>query len=219
MQSLNRTYRVCFFLFLVFSSLLNFYFIKEEDTIGIIITKITTIVFIGFYFFDVLRKNKFLFIALLLFLASTLFFTNKTDSIIGVILVIFYRICLVKSILPTKVDWKTFTKIFAIFLFIFSILLALAYSKVLFYYLAIIATLALAFLASLAFTNLIAQNSKKNILVFVGVFLFIVCDGVFGAQKIGVVDYLNIIIGTALYIISFFLICLSEEIEAKNQRN
>ncbi|WP_348716124.1 hypothetical protein [Tenacibaculum sp. 190130A14a] len=121
-----------------------------------------------------------------------------------------------KVVLNRKVDWKLFLTVFLIAISIMSLLFVLVFKNTLFYYLSISTTLVLIGLISLAFTNIISRSSPKNVLFFIAIALFVACDTIFGVKKLEIADNINIVIGTACYYISFFLIVKSRELEPFN---
>ncbi|OSY88692.1 hypothetical protein WH52_03170 [Tenacibaculum holothuriorum] len=214
MPPIITKWRKAFLILIIIASLAVFYFIKESATTEIVVSKIVVSIFFMLYFLVTLKKSNYLLtLSLLLFFLSTILFSLQSQSVIGMILLLVYRLTLIKFAFNRKVDWKLFLTVFVIASSIISLLFVLIFKNTLFYYLSISTTLVLVGLISLAFTNIITRSSSKDILFFVAIALFVVCDMVFGAKKIENADYINIIVGTALYYISFFLIVKSQELE------
>lgn len=185
--------------------------IKENILLTIIFKIIRFSSLILFYIFSSKRINRLFILALLLFLISDFFYTFNTLHLLGIIFLGASRIPLIKILITDmkKSYNKTFTTVLVLFSGFLAFVAWLLYKNTLFYYTSIISSFCLVVIFSLSFALLIEENTKRNVLMFSGIALFLFSDAVFGAQKIHHINIVYIVSAYVIYNIAYYLIVKS----------
>lgn len=147
-----------------------------------------------------------------LFVVSSVLFSLSTYSVIAIAFLGLSRVPLVKILLVEMKNeyWESFKVVFLLFLGFFMLIIFLLKVNTSFFYMSVFSSLVLAVLVAMSFALFLwKENKAKYSIMFIGFFLFVITDVIFGAKKIGGTNNLYILMTTLLYNIAFYLITAS----------
>lgn len=200
-----------FFLFgFVFFCLLGSWAVIERDVfLDVAFKNVRYTFLILFYLASSKKINYQYLISVGLFLISSVYFSWNNTSLLGITLLGLSRIPLINILFEKmkKGYLKTFKIVFLMFLGFLAVVMSLLYKSSAFFYISIISSLLLVILIALSFALLLGDDKKKLYsLIFIGVFLFVVADAVFGAKKIQGTNHFNLLMSALIYNLGYYLI-------------
>lgn len=207
------TYQAFFLAGFVLFSFLGVWSVIDNDTYLDIAFKILRYTFLLLFYISATQKvNTLYIISLGLFTMSSAYFSSNPSSVEAIALLGFSRLPLIKILLSEmkKEYWKTFIKVFSLFFGALVLILFLMFKNSLFYYFSVFSGIALAVLISLSFSIMLVNNDRRgHIEMFIGMFLFVFTDAVFGIQKIGTTNYIYLLVAALLYNLANYLVTVS----------
>lgn len=213
--------RIFLFLFII-SGLLEIYSVVITNKILLFFSRLACIFFLLFYYLNSSKKaNKTFIIILGLFLVTDILSAINKDSFYKMIPLTISRIFLAKLVFSgiKKINWRIFTMVFTTFFIVGFIIISFLYTNSNLFYTSVISTLTLITLSSFVFINLLNTEKKGNLEMFFGVFIFVISDAIFGAQKLHEINQTYTILTSISYNIGYYLICSAILIKEKKTDN
>lgn len=204
--------RDLFLLLFVVACFIEFYAVANDVRDLEIFSRISRIAFLLLvYTYSVREVNRKFVFVLMSFLLSDVLFSVLSVNLYGMLGLVITRIGLINLTLSLtkKIEWKTFGLAMLFFTIVATVILSMFYVNTSFFYASIVTTLALIVLSSVTFMNVVKQNKKEDVLLFVASFLFIISDSVFGIQKFKLSGDFYLVMASVCYDIAFFLICMA----------
>lgn len=194
----------------IISCLLESIFIYYKQEVLVLTFRVISICILFLYYLTSVNKiNTNYIITVTLFLITDTLFSLERYYHSGMLPLVLSRIFLIIITLKSvkAFDYKQFSKIVLMFsVLAFIIFFSLNIKKDLLY-ISMLVALTLIILGSLVFMNLLNSRKKGNLEMFLGVFLFIISDAIFGVQKIDESNYKLPVFTTIVYNIAYYLIC------------
>lgn len=207
------SYKNIFLFGFIFFCVLGAWSILEKDAFLDIAFKIIRFTFLLLFYMASTKHINFLFIISVGLLSiSSVFFSTNPISVEAIVLLGVSRMPLIKILLGDmkKEYWKPFTIVTILFSVFLLLIMYLLYQHTLFYYVVIFSSLLLIVLLALSFALLLGKrNKKQHIEMFIGVFLFVVTDAVFGSQKLVETNYIYLLVADLIYNVAIFFVTLS----------